>query len=222
MSSQLQQLAQPFDKRFIEKKPGARGGDYVTHSVVTEYLLKIVGPFDYELVQVIRGHAPEVKTKSTTYGAREEAILGVVARLTITVDGQTRRVEEVGTEDNPAMQTDAANLKNAMSDALKRCAMRFGLGLHLWSQEMYELDQVDGQAGEAAKPAVKPQVKTLGAAKGADLGKALSDRGVEKPLEFARLMANRDDLVSLEALTIPEAKAVFQAAEGGTPEEVPA
>ena len=31
--------------------------------------------------------------------------------------------------------------KDAASDALKRCAMRLGLGLHLWAQEHYFLDQ---------------------------------------------------------------------------------
>jgi len=35
----------------------------------------------------------------------------------------------------------ASNLKNASSDALKRCAMRVGVGLHLWSQENYYLDK---------------------------------------------------------------------------------
>jgi len=30
-------------------------------------------------------------------------------------------------------------MKDAASDALKRCAMRAGLGLHLWSQKKYIL-----------------------------------------------------------------------------------
>jgi hypothetical protein len=30
-------------------------------------------------------------------------------------------------------------MKDAASDALKRCAMRMGLGLHLWSQDKYIL-----------------------------------------------------------------------------------
>jgi hypothetical protein len=32
-------------------------------------------------------------------------------------------------------------LKNAASDAIKRCAMRLGVGLSLWSQENYYLDK---------------------------------------------------------------------------------
>ena len=32
-------------------------------------------------------------------------------------------------------------MKNAVSDAVKRCAMRIGLGLELWCQETYVLDK---------------------------------------------------------------------------------
>jgi hypothetical protein len=37
-----------------------------------------------------------------------------------------------------------------VSDAVKRCAMRVGVGLHLWSQENYVLDQMaqDGEEDE--------------------------------------------------------------------------
>lgn len=213
--TQLAQLAKPFDRKYIEKKPGNRGGDYVTHSVVTERLLEIVGPFDFELVEVVRGHAPAVGK----HDAREGAIVGVVARLTVTIDGATHRVEEVGTEDNPAMNTDAANLKNAMSDSLKRCAMRLGLGLHLWSQEMYGLDRaLTGESvEEPPAPKAAPKEKTLGNAKAADLGKALSERGVEKPLEFAAMVTGRK-VKTLAELTHAESRNVFQTADGGDPD----
>jgi hypothetical protein len=32
-------------------------------------------------------------------------------------------------------------MKDAMSDAYKRCAMRLGVGLHLWAQEHYYLGE---------------------------------------------------------------------------------
>jgi hypothetical protein len=32
-------------------------------------------------------------------------------------------------------------LKNAVSSAVNRCAMRIGLGLELWSQDFYVLDK---------------------------------------------------------------------------------
>jgi len=36
---------------------------------------------------------------------------------------------------------DGERLKHATSDALKRCAMRVGLGLSIWAQQSYFLDR---------------------------------------------------------------------------------
>ena len=143
----LQQLAKPFPDSLVKPAPQGRFGDYVPHSTVTERLLSIVGAFNYEVVEVIRGDAPQVvgKGKGFTktnpkYPARSDAIVGCLARLGVEVDGKKIYITEVGDVDEPAMNNDGTNLKNASSDAIKRCAMRIGLGLHLWSQEDYFLD----------------------------------------------------------------------------------
>jgi hypothetical protein len=48
-------------------------------------------------------------------------------------------------------------MKDAMSDAFKRCAMRCGLGLHLWSQGDYYLyDRLTEAEGGTDVPAVPP------------------------------------------------------------------
>lgn len=130
----LFELSKPLPPSMIQKAAPGKYGDYVNHADITQRLLSVVGLFDFELVEVIRGQAPEIVTKSKTYPARENAIVGVVARLTIRTEDGIRSVEEVGSEDNPAMGHDGENLKNAMSDALKRCAMRLSLGLQLWAQ----------------------------------------------------------------------------------------
>lgn len=62
----------------------------------------------------------------------------------------------------------------------------------------------------------KPERK-LGPAKAADLDKALVERGVPKPLEFARLATGRDDLATLADLTVSESREVFAMSEGGDP-----
>ena len=36
---------------------------------------------------------------------------------------------------------DGTNAKHAESDAFKRCAMKIGLGLHLWAGDEYYLDK---------------------------------------------------------------------------------
>ena len=149
--SQLDKLAEPFPRSLIKQAPKGKYGEYVKHSAVTERLLSIVGAFSYEIVQVIHGPAPPVigkSTKTMTYTkenprwpARDHAVVGCIAKLTVWVDGREVSVEEAGDVDDPAMENDGRNLKDASSDAIKRCCMRLGLGLHLWSQDDYFLDR---------------------------------------------------------------------------------
>jgi hypothetical protein len=143
MMSQLKKLAKPFHESLIERKPGQGGGDYVSHSTVTEKALSIVGPYSIENVREIRGFAPAVKTSNNTYPAVENTIVGLFVTIRCVVDGREVCVTEVGDVESPAMKaSDGARAKDALSDAVKRCWMRLGLGLHLWSQEHYVLDRV--------------------------------------------------------------------------------
>jgi len=147
-SSQLARLATRFPERFIDRDPG--GNLYVSHSTVNEWLLGVVGPFSFELVQVLRGDVAEVapnpqgSSKRAKAGtpALQQVVVGGVWRLSVEVDGRAVRVEESGDCEDPAnWRHDGQRLKQAASDALKRCAMRLGLGLHLWSGDAYVLDQ---------------------------------------------------------------------------------
>ena len=68
-------------------------------------------------------------------GNQKEVITGVVLALTVEIDGQLVTVEEAGDVEQPFNWfTDGARMKDAISDAVKRCAMAFGVGLHLWAQ----------------------------------------------------------------------------------------
>jgi hypothetical protein len=156
----LLELARPFPTDFVERKDGS---DYVAHHVVNQRLLSIVGPFDFELVQVIRGDVAAVPPDSSARSRRAKAgtpalqnvVVGGIWRITCVIDGRQVRVEEVGdVGDLHNWPHDGARLKDAASDALKRCAMRLGLGLHLWAQEHYFLYgqlQAPHQDGTAAK-----------------------------------------------------------------------
>jgi hypothetical protein len=165
----LNQLARRFPEGFIEHKDGI---DYVAHHVVTQRLLSIVGPFDFELVEIIRGDVaaatpdPNGRNRRARTGtsALRNVVVGGVWRLTCEVDGHRVRIEEVGdVGDVHNWPHDGARLKDAASDALKRCAMRLGLGLHLWAQEHYFLDrqlrailEVSGSTAEAEEAASRP------------------------------------------------------------------
>ena len=62
-------------------------------------------------------------------------VTGVVLALTVEIDGNLVTIEEVGDVEQPFnWKTDGARMKDAVSDAVKRCSMALGVGLHLWSQ----------------------------------------------------------------------------------------
>jgi hypothetical protein len=124
--SQLSELARPFPASLVKQKPGKFAASYVEHSVISQRLLEVVGPHDFAVDRIITN--------------ADGTLVGCTATLTVEVDGRTVSVTEVGDVEHPS-GNNASNLKNASSDALKRCAMRLGLGLHLWSQENYYLDK---------------------------------------------------------------------------------
>jgi len=144
--AQLAQLAQPFPDLFVERDP--QGNSYVSHPTVNEWLLAIVGPFNFTLAEIIRGDVPAVPPNPQGRSDRARngtpalsgAVVGGVWKLTCEIDGRVISIEEVGdVGDVHNWPNDGIRLKQAASDALKRCAMRLGLGLHLWSGEHYRL-----------------------------------------------------------------------------------
>ena len=157
--TQLRDLAEPFPAKYVRTNPSG-GGSYVTHSVVVQRLLMVVGPYDFTISEVIRGDVPAIpadpggKSKRAKEGrpALSGAAVGVVGRLSCVVDGERVTVEDVGDcEDPHNWPHDGARLKDATSDAIKRCAARLGLGLHLWAQDDYFLDKrldADPETGE--------------------------------------------------------------------------
>ena len=124
--TQLQQLAEPFPPHLVKAPPKGKFGSYVPHSAVTERLLAVVGPFSTQITQVIE--------------EPDGTVSGCVLALECVIDDKRIWVQEVGDADNPGgRKNNGALLKDAASDAIKRCAMRLGLGLHLWSQGDYFL-----------------------------------------------------------------------------------
>ena len=153
--SQLRELAEPFKGGLVKKAPQGKFGEYVSHSTVNERALSVVGPFSFDVTEIVRGWTDEVvinrgKDTERTYPARD-AVIGCLATIEAEIDGKTVRVTEAGDVEGAAAQSDGANLKEASSDAFKRCWMRLGLGLHLWSQDDYFLPkQLDKEAEKSA------------------------------------------------------------------------
>ena len=120
--SQLSKLATPFSDRYVETKPGKFAAAYVPHGIVTQFLLGILGPYDFHIDDVVRD--------------ADGTLTGCLCTLTVEIDGRVTSVQEVGECENPSnWKTDGARLKACASDGIKRCAMRVGLGLHLWHKK---------------------------------------------------------------------------------------
>jgi hypothetical protein len=136
MKTVLRDLVKRIPQAYVKTKPGGFQADYVSHADIQQILLAKIGPCTQEVKELI-------------YNA-EHQLQGCILRMTYEIDGQTVVIEEAGDVERPGANN-GANAKNAVSDAVKRCAMRVGVGLHLWSQENYVLDQMaqDGEEDEA-------------------------------------------------------------------------
>ena len=125
---QLYELSRIFPDKFIHKNPTGFG-DYIQHSVIRQRLLSVLGAYSQEVKHIIREKITDKQ------GVEKEVITGVVLALTVEIDGNLVTIEEVGDVEQPFnWKTDGARMKDAVSDAVKRCAMAFGVGLHLWAQ----------------------------------------------------------------------------------------
>lgn len=134
--SQLEELSVPFPRALVRSKPGQAGASYVEHNAVTERLLLHLGAFSWELVELIRSDYPGKKDGEIV----PNCVTGAIWRLRCVVDDEEVVIEEVGDVEHPLnWKTDGQRAKDAASDAIKRCAMRLGLGLHLWSGDAYFL-----------------------------------------------------------------------------------
>lgn len=132
--TQLSDLAKPFTSLVKSGSDAGKFGDYVEHSAVNQRLLAHLGPFDQRIVEIVYDVHPDLGQVCT----------GVILELTLYIDGEQIKVQEVGDVEHPFRKgrTNGDRLKMAVSDALKRCAMRVGLGLHLYAQDDYFLDKL--------------------------------------------------------------------------------
>ena len=121
MKTVLRDLVKRIPDSYIKTKPGGFQADYVSHADIQQILLAKVGPCNQEVKELI-------------YNA-DGVVQGCILRVTYQIDGEAGDVERPGANNG-------ANAKNAVSDAIKRCAMRVGVGLHLWSQDNYVLDKL--------------------------------------------------------------------------------
>ena len=123
-------LTANFPKSVVKKAPQGKYGDYVPHHIYTKRLVDVVGGkynFTYDIIR-----------------DKDNAVVGAKCTLEIADLGI---VQEVGDVDRHALArnlTESEILKLAVSDGIKRCCMRFGIGLELWVGDMTEEEHYAG------------------------------------------------------------------------------
>ena len=127
----IKKLTKNFPKDVVKQAPKGKFGLYVPHHLYTQRLVDVVGgQYNFLVKEVIRD--------------KDNAVVGAICRLEIEGLGV---VEEVGDVDTHAISrniTESEVLKLAVSDGIKRCCMRFGIGLELWTGGVTEEEHYAG------------------------------------------------------------------------------
>ena len=140
-------LIKDFPKSVVKPAPKGKFGDYVPHHIYTQRLVDVIpGGYDFTY-EVVR--------------AKDNSIIGAECKLYIKSTEQT--IEEVGDVDMNAVKrniTESEILKLAVSDGIKRCCMRLGIGLELWTggttEEEHYADNTEARkTSESATKSIK-------------------------------------------------------------------
>ena len=127
----IKKLTKNFPKDVVKQAPKGKFGSYVPHHIYTQRLVDVVGgQYNFLIKEVIRD--------------KDNAVVGAICRLEIEGLGV---VEEIGDVDTHAISrniTESEVLKLAVSDGIKRCCMRFGIGLELWTGGVTEEEHYAG------------------------------------------------------------------------------
>jgi hypothetical protein len=140
----LKKLTKDFPKSVVKKAPQGKFGDYVPHHIYTQRLVDVI-PGKYNF-------------KYEPLRDKDGALVG--AKCILEIDG-LGTMEEVGDVDSNALKrniTESEILKLAVSDGIKRCCMRFGIGLELWTGGVTEEEHYSAPQPIQKTGTVKDQV----------------------------------------------------------------
>ncbi len=133
------QLSKPWNKKLVKSLNKGFGEiDYVEHTQVTQKLIALIPDLDIEIGRYIHDTVEDMN------GVRRRFVTGVEVKMTGTIDGKLVHRQEVGMCDKPFFHSDANKVHNngqrakeALSDAIKRCAMRLGVGIELYDTDVW-------------------------------------------------------------------------------------
>ena len=133
------QLSKPWNKKLVKSiNKGFGNIDYVEHTQVTQKLIALIPDLKIHIGEYIYDTVEDMNAVQRTF------ITGVNITMSGTVDDIWVTRDEVGMCDKPFFHADANKVHNngqrakeAVSDAIKRCAMRFGVGLELYDTDVW-------------------------------------------------------------------------------------
>jgi hypothetical protein len=120
-------LLEPFPAEVIEEKNGLL---YIPHEIVRERLINATGnQFDWSIDQVLFRDDGVTRRANDRYSGEPRRPLSMIVLGTLTIPGLGSRTG-IGAHPLDEGAGEDAAYKSAESDALKRAAMAFGVGLH--------------------------------------------------------------------------------------------
>jgi len=165
-------LTKDFPKSVVKKAPPGKFGDYVPHHIYTQRLVDVIpGKYNFKY-EALRD--------------KDGALAG--AKCILEIDG-LGTIEEVGDVDSNQLKnnnTESELLKLAVSDGIKRCCMRFGIGLELWT----------GGITEEEHYAVQQPIQKTGTIKDVVIEKEEQEALNKAKQDFAKEIGAEEDSVS--------------------------
>ena len=183
-------LSKAWNKAVVKKLPVSYkkdGIDYVDHTQVTQRLIALI---------------PDVKLKAGSFiyddyedleGRRRKILTGVEYTVEGTIDGHFRSVTEVGMCDKPfevegrKPANNGERAKECISDAVKRCGMRLGIGIELYDSSAWLSSYLedDKLIANKTKPKPKPKPKDPVVEKvKVDLEKIIDQKDMDKAVKI--------------------------------------
>ena len=186
-------LSKAWTKAVIKKLPVSYKKDgisYVDHTQVTQRLIALIPDVQFKLGCHIYDKYEDLE------GRQRKILTGVEYTIEGTIDGHFRSVTEVGMCDKPfdvegrKPANNGERAKECISDAVKRCGMRLGIGIELydssaWLSSYLESPDLIANKPKKEKPKPKPKPKDPVVEKAkVDLEKIIDQKDLDKAVKI--------------------------------------
>ena len=183
-------LSKAWNKAVVKKLPVSYkkdGIDYVDHTQVTQRLIALIPDVQLKAGSFIYDDYEDLE------GRRRKILTGVEYTVEGTIDGHFRSVTEVGMCDKPfevegrKPSNNGERAKECISDAVKRCGMRLGIGIELYDSSAWLSSYLadDKLIANKTKPKPKPKPKDPVVEKvKVDLEKIIDQKDMDKAVKI--------------------------------------